>query len=160
MANKGEHEPGSEAGCTEITGKADSALQQCAQESMALKRSEALLYTMDDLPGNPELARTYCKYLGVLILAGETVPEKFRSFLGGALLSVSQGGDANQAFGLTVGHRRKNDRPKEMALAYAVRTLIDQGRGVESAFAQVGAASNKSEDQIRKIYYRHKDKLG
>lgn len=87
-------------------------------------------------------------------------PHKLKIHLAHALSQISRGMDANKAFGLKKGSRRKNDNGTERFIALQVWQLINKCKyPAKDAIRHIANTSHKSEETIKKIYYRHSDTI-
>lgn len=113
----------------------------------------------DALAGDVTALRHYCREAALMIKAGRPFPDRPRAFFAKVLHDIADGVDANVAFRIKVGHRRKTPRAAQASMAYDVWKLIRQGVKTTEAIEEVARARHKSVEVIRDAYYRHKKQL-
>jgi hypothetical protein len=106
--------------------------------------------------GDAIAMRYYLREAALIIEAGMPFPTRTRAFFAKALRDIADGGDANKAFRLKVGHRKRTHRIERTSLAYAVWELTQQNVTVEEACARVARSRHKSFEVVRDAYYGHK----
>lgn len=91
------------------------------------------------------------------VLHSNITPTILKTKLAEILSKISVGEDANKAFGLKKGSRNLNDNGSERTIALQVWQLINRGNfPTEKAIEYIAFHEHRSEETIKKIFYRHK----
>lgn len=136
----------------------------------AERLADIFTYTLDDIANGTagvDVIRDYVRITAEFIRDGKPLPEKLRAFIAQALFAIADGKDANQAFTIEKGSRRKSDRIEEMKIAYAVFNLIEMQTTkpseayeiVAKAAAEYQPRNKNGRDSVRKIYKKYEVEL-
>jgi hypothetical protein len=137
------------------------------EEQLEALGNKLVIPTLDDVlagRASEEVIRLYAGIVGVKLQRKEPLSEKEQQALAHVNLQIFKGEDANTAYGIIQGNRRKNDAGEEKAIAFHVWRLINSFDYKASAAIREIAECKiggmyRAYDTVLKIYYKHKEEI-